>query len=281
MINETSGRAEVADNIPLEQLAELEKDTSLRVHVGPGNPVLALGLRLDVPPYSDARVREAFDLALDREELIVRAFYGRGLAASQIVPQSIVGYNPAIPMTRPDRVRARQLLAAAGFPGGLVVALDGTNNRYVNDRQILDEVARQLAQVGVRVEVRAREKREFFRRRFTGEFAFFLLGWACQTGEAGEALDPLFHSRPAGGAGGDFFGLADAALDSSIDAANSSAGLRDRLAHLREALARIAELRPVLPLVVQREAVAVAGSVHWEPPVNYTFRVESLRPVRD
>ena len=275
-----SGRADVVDHVPLERLAGLEQDASVRVHTGPGNRVLALGLRMDVAPYSDPRVREALDLAIDRNELIVRALHGRGEAAGQIVPRSIAGYNPAVTVTQPDRARARRLLAEAGFRDGLTLTLDGPNNRYVNDRQILEEVGRQLGEVGVRVEVRARDKAEFFRRRYAGEFTFFMLGWACQTGEAGEALDPLFHSVRPGLGSENMFGLADAEVDRLIDAANSSDTAVDRLTQLRGALARIAELRPILPLVVQPEAVAVSRSIHWEPPANYAFRLESLRPAR-
>jgi peptide/nickel transport system substrate-binding protein len=272
-------RADVADHVPLDRLEELEKNASVRVHAGPGNRVLALGLRLDVAPYSDARVREALDLAIDREELIARALHGLGLAASQIVPQSVAGYNPAVSVTRPDRARARRLLGEAGVRPGLTLTLDGTNNRYVNDREVLEEVARQLGEVGLRVQVRARDKREFFRRRFTGEFAFFLIGWACQTGEASEALDPLFHSRPRE-QGGDFFGLADADLDRLIEVANSRGTMADRLVYVRAAMVRIAQIRPILPLAVQPEAIAVSRSVQWDVPANYAFRLESMRPAR-
>jgi peptide/nickel transport system substrate-binding protein len=272
------GHVDVVDHVPLERLAELERDPAVRVHAGAGNRVLVLGLRLDRAPFSDRRVREALDLALDRDELIARALHGRGLPASQIVPQSIAGYDPALAVRRPDRARARALLAEAGLPRGLALRLDGPDNRYVNDRQILEEVARQLEEVGVRVEVRARDKREYFRLRYEGAFTFFLIGWACQTGEAGEALDPLFHSPRPGLGSENTFGLADAELDRLIDAANSSDNLADRLALIRRAMARIAELRPILPLVVQPEAVAVSRSIRWDPPPNYAFRLESLRP---
>lgn len=183
-------------------------------------------------------------------------------------------------MTRPDRARARALLAQAGHPRGLVVRLDGPNNRYTNDQEILAEIARQLALVGVRVEVAAQDKLRFFARRNAGELGFYLVGWACQSGEAGEALDSLFHSRAAGLGNENFLGLADPELDRLIDAANASDTLAERLNHVRAAMARLAALRPILPLVVQPEAVAMSRRVSWAPPMNYAFRLESLSPAR-
>lgn len=275
-----SGRAEVVDQVPLEELAALRRDPSLRVYAGPGNRVLYLALRVDRPPFSDPRVREAFDLAIDRRELIAAALHGQGLPASQIVPQSVAGYEPGLSVTRPDRARARALLAQAGHPRGLVVRLDGPNNRYTNDQEILAEIARQLALVGVRVEVAAQDKLRFFARRNAGELGFYLVGWACQSGEAGEALDSLFHSRAAGLGNENFLGLADPELDRLIDAANASDTLAERLNHVRAAMARLAALRPILPLVVQPEAVAMSRRVSWAPPMNYAFRLESLSPAR-
>ncbi len=273
-----SGRADVVDQVPLEELATLRRDPSLRVFAGPGNRVLYLAMRVDRPPFSDPRVREAFDLAIDRQELIAEALHGQGLPASQIVPQSVAGYEPALAATRPDRARARALLAQAGHPQGLDIRLDGPNNRYTNDGQILAEIARQLALVGVRVEVVAQDKLRFFARRNTGELSFYLVGWACQSGEAGEALDSLFHSRGAGLGSENFLGLADPEVDRLIDAANASDSLAERLEHVRAAMVRLAELRPILPLVVQPEAVAMSRRVSWKPPMNYAFRLESLSP---
>lgn len=273
-----SERVDGVDQVPLQELATLRGDPSLRVYAGPGNRVLYLAMRVDLPPFSDPRVRAALDLAIDRHELIARALHGQGQPASQIVPQSVAGYEPKLAVTRPDGARARALLAQAGYPRGLAVRLDGPNNRYTNDRQILAEVARQLALVGVRVEVAAQDKLRFFERRRAGDLSFFLAGWACQSGEAGEALDSLFRSRQAGLGGENFLGLADPEVDRLIDAANSSDTLAGRLEHVRAAMARLAELRPILPLVVQPEAVAMSRRVSWSPPMNYAFRLESLRP---
>jgi peptide/nickel transport system substrate-binding protein len=276
------GRADVVDHVPFDAIADLETSPDLRVYAGAGNRVLFLGMRTDREPFSDPRVREALDLAIDREQLIDRVFGGRAQAASQVVPRSVAGFNPRIPVTRADRPRARRLLLDAGFAKGLAVRLDGPNNRYVRDEQLLEEVARQLAEVGVQVEVRAADKAEYFRKLEALSLDFFVVGWACQGGEAGEALDPLFHSQTRPGLGGEnFFGLADAELDRLIDAANASTRQADRLANLQAALGRIAELRPMLALAIQPEAVAMSRRVVWDPPANYAFRLDSLRPARD
>lgn len=271
------GEADLADQIPPERIDALRTQPGLEVKEHLSSRVLFLGLRMDRPPFADPRVRQAFDLALDREELIARALGGRGTPASQLVPPSIVGFNSRLAMPRPDRQRAGRLLASAGYGDGLAIRLDGTHNRYPNDRAILHEVARQLALIGVRVEVNALDKRDFYAG--LAESSFHLLGWACESGDAGDALDTLLHSPTAGLLGSaNTTRTSDPTLDSLIDAGNRSAAGAERTAHLQAALARAAELRPVIPLVVPTEAAAVSSRIRWETPWNLALRIEDLRP---
>lgn len=272
------GEVDVADQIPLEAIEALRAKRELQVFAGPGSRVLFLNLRMDQPPFSDARVREAVDLAIDRMELIRRALAGRTEAASQIVPPGVAGYNPSLKLTRAEPGRARRLLAAAGYADGLSIRLDGPNNRYVNDRQILEEVARQLGSVGIRVEVNALDKREFYRLAGSGGSRFHLMGWACQTGEAGDVLDALLHSRGGPMGNNNTTGVSDSELDRLIEASNSSLDQPLRIARLQEAMARAGSLRPVIPLLVQTEAVAASRRIRWDPAPSYALRLEQMRP---
>lgn len=277
-----AGRFDVADSLPPASTAGLRDRKDIRVFSGPGVRVLFLGLRVDRAPFSDPRVREALDIALDREELIARAYDGGTVPAAQLVPAAVVGYVPEIGVTRPDRARARRLLAAAGYGSGLHLRLDGPTNRYVNDRRILDEVARQLGELGIRVEVNALDKKDLFPKLFGGHSVFHLLGWQCQSAEAGQALDSLVHS-PTGGMLGsaNTTGIADAELDRLIEAAHRSQGSAERARALQAATARVARLRPVLPLLVQAEGIAISRRVAWEPPLNYALRVSEMRPAAE
>jgi peptide/nickel transport system substrate-binding protein len=270
------GLADVAEQVPFESIAAAEK-AGLTVIARPGNRMLFLCLRVDAPPFSDPRVREAFDLALDRVELNRRVFLSRAEPASQMVPATIVGFDPGLTVVGPDRERARRLLREAGFGGGLRVRLDGPVNRYVNDVGVLHEVARQLADVGVTVEVNGLEKGALYALTDRGESVFHLLGWACQSGEAGGVLDAVLHSRGGGLLGGDnTTGLADPTLDQLIEDSNEAKTLQARTAALRRALRRVANLRAVLPLVVQTEAVAVSKRVRWDPPLNFALRLKDM-----
>lgn len=49
---------------------------------------------------------------------------------------------------------------------------------------------------------------------------------------------------------------------------------------LTAAVRRVAEIRPVIPLVIQPEAVATSRRIVWKPPINYALRLADMRPAR-
>ena len=275
------GEADLADAVPPEAWARIEANPDLRLVVGAGHRVLFLGLRVDRPPFDDPRVREAVDLALDRQALQDRVLLGKGSLANQLLPRGAVGYVPELPPSRVDRERARRLLRAAGIPPGYALRLDGPFNRYVRDVPIMHEVARQLAEVGLRVEVNALDKRALYRLLDAGGSQFHLLGWASESGDGADVFEVLFPPPEEAGSGSsNASGFVDARLGEIVREAQSSTNLRERADVLRRAFRRLAELRPILPLVVQPEAVVYdARRVAWDPPVSLALRPLDLRPI--
>ena len=68
-------------------------------------------------PWYDLRVRQAANLALDREEMSKALFLGKCKITNSIIPDSFEYYWQPPPAVY-DPARARGLLAEAGFPNG-------------------------------------------------------------------------------------------------------------------------------------------------------------------
>lgn len=82
--------------------------------------VLYLGFKTDRPMVSDARVRRALNLALNREDLVKSTFFGRAEPAYTYSHPASLDYNPALDATAPryDLKAANALLDEAGWPRG-------------------------------------------------------------------------------------------------------------------------------------------------------------------
>jgi peptide/nickel transport system substrate-binding protein len=139
---------------------------------------------------------------------------------------------------------------------------------------MLEEVARQLAEVGIRVEVNALPKERWFALLGAGKSKFYLFGWACESRDAGDILDGMLHTPTPGWLGSNNYqGLSDPELDRLIAAAEGESDPVVRYQSLARAMARVKELHALLPLTIQTETVAMSASVDWSPPLNFGLRL--------
>ena len=102
----TSGELDVAGIQPAHA-SFVRRDPQLRVVSYPLNFTYGLVFNTRRPPFSDASVRRAISLALDRQEMVDGYLYGFGTAAWGPVPPDLPGYlPPAHPPGGADTARA-------------------------------------------------------------------------------------------------------------------------------------------------------------------------------
>lgn len=101
-------------------------------------------------PLKDIRVRQALNYAVDVQTLIETVLQGYGRRLVGGLSDIVLGYNPEVKPFPYDPARAKQLLAEAGYPGGLEFVLDLTD---AVKPDLAQAVAAQLGQVGVRVKL--------------------------------------------------------------------------------------------------------------------------------
>ena len=65
------------------------------------------------------------------------------------------------------------------------------NDRYVNDAQICQAVASNLAKIGVKINLQAETKGTYFPKILRRDTSFYLLGWTPSTYDSHNALNAL------------------------------------------------------------------------------------------
>ncbi len=90
-----------------------------------------------------------------------------------------------------DAEAAKKLLADAGYPNGFEVGMNCPNDRYVNDGEICQAVAANLARIGVKVNLQAETKATYFPKILRRDTSFYLLGWTPGTYDSHNALTAL------------------------------------------------------------------------------------------
>jgi peptide/nickel transport system substrate-binding protein len=104
---------------------------------------------------ADVRVRQALNYAVDKEAIIAQLLAGGTRVASQPLTPALLGYDPSIEPYAHDPARARALLAEAGYAEGFSALATVSVGVNANDAAIYQQIAADLAAVGVTVEMRA------------------------------------------------------------------------------------------------------------------------------
>ncbi|HYN44084.1 MAG TPA: ABC transporter substrate-binding protein, partial [Thermoanaerobaculia bacterium] len=96
-----AGEVEVAAGLSEDAVNVLRGSAGCRAVVRPGFIVEYLQLAFIDPRFRDRRVRQAFDLAIDRSAYVAEAHHGLGQPVDQLVVPGVFGYAPDLkPATR-------------------------------------------------------------------------------------------------------------------------------------------------------------------------------------
>ena len=140
-------------------LRQTNPELRWREYLTENNP--AMYMRVDLPPFSDVRVRRALSMAIDREAIRDQFYKGKAeifnWPVEQILTQWFLPLQQYPQSARelfeyhPDK--AKQLLAEAGYPNGFKTTIT-TLDRYVDRDSIL---VADWAKIGVNAEIQVKE----------------------------------------------------------------------------------------------------------------------------
>jgi peptide/nickel transport system substrate-binding protein len=106
------------------------------------------------PALKDVRVREALNIAVDRDAIIAALLDGATIPATQPAPPEVYGYNADLPAIPYDPDRSRRLLREAGYGEGFKLEMEAVSGSSANDSAVNLTVAQYLDAIGVEMEIR-------------------------------------------------------------------------------------------------------------------------------
>ena len=187
-----SGEVDFVLDPPLQDIARIEATEGLKVLSTAQNRTIFFGMdqgvetlrnsEVDGNPFADVRVREAINIAIDREAIRQIVMEDLSVPAGIIATPFVNGSTPELNTPQAaDIDAAKALLAEAGYPDGFTVQLDCPNDRYINDAAICQAAVSMLAGIGITVNLDAIPKAQHFPKIQNRETDFYLLGWGVPT----------------------------------------------------------------------------------------------------
>lgn len=205
----------------------------------PSSGYTYLGYNLQLPLFQDTKVRQALNLAIDKEAIIRGVLFGLGrVATGPFLPDSWAN-DPLLKPAPYDPDRARALLAQAGWAdhdgdgwldkGGQPFSFTIlTNNGNLTRELTAQVIQRQLKELGIRVGIRIIEWSSFI-HHFVNARAFeaILLGWGLSP-----EPDPydIWHSSKTRPGEFNVIGYANPTVDRLLTAARRTFDLAERAA---------------------------------------------------
>lgn len=226
-------------------------------------------------PFRRAEVRQAIDLALDRDR-VAAARSPNAVAARHIVTQMVFGHDPEAPAPARDLEAARRLLTSAGYPNGFDVTLHDVNP---GPNPAADEVKAQLLEIGIRVKIDSASSVEaFFGPLRRQEAAFWMTGDGAMTGEAGGLLASQFHSPDLARNLGveNYGGYADPQLDRLIEEADVLYDPGLRLPILQKAVRRAEQNLFWIPLFHSSVLFVADRDLAFQPREDLVLRYAEI-----
>ena len=275
-----SGEVDFVQDVPVQDIARLEKTPNLKVNFGPENRSIFFGMDVASPelkssdvkgrnPFADKRVRKAMNVAIDREAIKRAVMRGQSIPAGMLAPPFVNGYTKE--MDAPPKVdleAAKKLLAEAGYPNGFSVTLHCPNDRYVSDEGICQATAAMMARIGIKVNLVAQSKSLHFPliEKEPPETEFYLLGWGVPTFDSAYIFNFLHHSRTGKEGSYNATRHANAELDRMIQSLSSETDQEKR----NDTIARIWSIvhDETTHLPVHTQALAYAMKKEWDLPVS-------------
>jgi peptide/nickel transport system substrate-binding protein len=225
------GEVEGISEVLPEDLPSVRKEEYLNLYTARLSGYTLIFLNLDLPIFEQKEVRQALLYGIDRQRIIDQILDGQGIVASSPIMPDSWAYSPDVVQYDYDPRRASELLTEAGWTDtdgdavrekeGLRLEFTLLTNKDPVRRQIIEEITRQLWELGIRVVPVVEDSswvvNEALRPR---NFDALLYSW----GNLPSDPDPylMWHSTQIGGDGQNYAGLNNIDIDQLLEEGRQS-----------------------------------------------------------
>jgi peptide/nickel transport system substrate-binding protein len=286
-----SGEIDFVQDVPVQDIERLKASSSLSVTTGPENRTIFLGMDVGSPqlrssdvkgrnPFADVRVRQAVNLAVNRQAIQRVVMRGQSAPAGAIVPPFVNGYTKELDELPPvDIAKAKALLAVAGYPGGFSVSLHCPNDRYLNDEAICQAAVGMLGQAGIKANLISQSKSLHFPVIQKADTDFYLLGWGVPPYDSEYIFSYLYHTRTDKFGGWNAARYSNAEVDRLIEGLSAETDLAKRNAAIAQIWQQVARDQVYIPIHHQVLAHAMKNfiDIPVHPDNQVFFKLVAFR----
>lgn len=162
---------------------------------GPRVGITYLTMNYNIEPFNNLKVRQAVQMAIDRQAILDALYGGRGQIEHGIFPHGLIGFNENQTRIEYDPEGAKALLAEAGYPDGFTMELAADSSASDTVTMSLEIIKEQLAAVGINAEIKNYDAATWLETRKSGELGSFLATWTADFNDPDNFIYTFFGNE--------------------------------------------------------------------------------------
>ena len=217
-----SGEIDTLTPIPLASVDWIRRNLGGELHSEPFLGLSYVDINLRRAPFSDVRIREALNLAYDRETMAAKVLRFGDKPAYSVVPPNVAGFasGPAMDFLRlpyPARVtKARALMAQLGFGPDKHLRATYAATGDPDSRRIAAVLQAMLKPIYVDLDIAISDEAVHYRMMQQGQFDLASASWFADFNDGSNFLDLLRHDS-----GNNNGGYDNPKFEATLDAAQA------------------------------------------------------------
>ncbi len=247
LANLRSGQFDVIERVAPSDIDKIKHDKNLKVaritEIGYQGITINVGKSDQAqknPLGKDAKVREAFELSLDRAGIVQVVMDNEATVGNQWVAPSNAFYAKNVPVPKRDIVRAKALLKEAGVPNPTFTLVTPTTS----DAQRLALVIQAMTkEAGFNVKIQSTEFATSLNMADKGDFEAYVLAWSGRADPDGNLYSFDACKQPL-----NYAGYCVAEVDALLNASRSQRDAAERRKTYEQIAARVLVDRPIVYL---------------------------------
>ena len=262
-----AGELDTQDPIPPSQIDFLRANMADALKITPTLTISYLSINLTRKPLDDARIREALNLAVERETLVERIIKLGDLPAYNMVPSGTANYSGGVEMRfkampfEQRLARAQELMREAGYTPERPLRIGWATTTNVVTRQTIAPLQEMWRKIYVDVEIIQSDTQINYQKLEDGDFDIGTAGWIADYNDASNFLDVLRT-----GGGNNYGHYSNPKFDALLDQAASERDLAKRAQILAQAEQMMLDEYPLVFVRFQTQPAIVQPYVKgWIP----------------
>jgi peptide/nickel transport system substrate-binding protein len=248
LANLRSGSLDMLERVAPSDVNAVKSDANLKLVTTPGLGYYYVTFNINNgsrsnPVLRDKRVREAFDLSIDRDA--INQVIGAGIftPANQALPKSSPYFDAALPAPHRDVAKAKALLKAAGHEH---VDIEFTYPNNTVSSQIVQMLQAMVGEAGFNLKLRPTDYAAQLSAAHSGDFEAMYLGWSGRVDPDGN-----LHQFNTCAGNLNYGKYCNAEVDKLLDAARVKLTVADRKAQYDAAAKVLADEDPNVYIYIQ------------------------------